>query len=71
MPDAKVSTFQRAARKLGFAPVRQKGSHERWNHPDGRQTTIPVHPSKVISGYVYYLILQQMGITDQEFRNLK
>jgi len=28
---------------LGFVRVRQKGSHIRYIHPDGRKTTIPDH----------------------------
>jgi predicted RNA binding protein YcfA (HicA-like mRNA interferase family) len=30
-------------KRLGFVPVRQKGSHIRFVHPDGRKTTIPDH----------------------------
>ena len=30
-------------RKLGFVFFRQKGSHERWKHSDGRAITIPKH----------------------------
>ncbi|MCX5830446.1 MAG: type II toxin-antitoxin system HicA family toxin [Deltaproteobacteria bacterium] len=30
-------------RKFGFEAVRQKGSHIRFRHPDGRKTTIPDH----------------------------
>lgn len=29
--------------KLGFEIIHQKGSHQRWLHPDGRKTTIPNH----------------------------
>jgi predicted RNA binding protein YcfA (HicA-like mRNA interferase family) len=32
--------------KLGFQRVRQKGSHIRFVHPDGRKTTIPDHGNK-------------------------
>jgi predicted RNA binding protein YcfA (HicA-like mRNA interferase family) len=32
--------------KLGFKKVRQKGSHIRFAHADGRKTTIPDHGSK-------------------------
>jgi len=27
----------------GFEFVRQKGSHQRYKHPDGRAITVPVH----------------------------
>ena len=32
-----------ALRALGFEEVRQRGSHKRFRHPDGRSTTVPVH----------------------------
>jgi predicted RNA binding protein YcfA (HicA-like mRNA interferase family) len=35
-------------RKLGFRKVRQKGSHIRFAHSDGRKTTIPDHGSKSV-----------------------
>ena len=43
MPSATARDFQRVAKKLGFEKSRQTGSHERWNHADGRAVTIPVH----------------------------
>ena len=30
---------------LGFREVRQRGSHKRFRHPDGRATAVPVHGS--------------------------
>jgi len=33
-------------KRFGFVPVRQKGSHIRFAHPDGRKTTIPDHGNK-------------------------
>jgi predicted RNA binding protein YcfA (HicA-like mRNA interferase family) len=35
-------------KKLGFKKVRQKGSHIRFVHPDGRKTTISDHGSKSV-----------------------
>jgi len=35
-------------KKLGFKKVRQKGSHIRFAHSDGRKTTIPYHGSKSV-----------------------
>lgn len=49
---AKAKELERVARKLGFEKVRQKGSHARWQHPDGRSTTIPVYGNAEIgAGY--------------------
>lgn len=37
---AKAKTLEKVAKKLGFEKLRQKGSHARWKHSDGRATTI-------------------------------
>jgi predicted RNA binding protein YcfA (HicA-like mRNA interferase family) len=48
MPSATAREFQRVASQLGFLRRRQTGSHERWNHPDGRAVTIPIHGGREI-----------------------
>jgi predicted RNA binding protein YcfA (HicA-like mRNA interferase family) len=40
-----ASQFERILFGLGFAKVRQKGSHVFYRHEDGRVTTIPHHSS--------------------------
>lgn len=67
---AKARDLQKAARKLGFQMVRQKGSHARWKHSDGRATTIPVHGDSEIGSWLFYEILKQLGITEEDFRKL-
>ncbi len=39
----KYRILAKAFYKLGFEIIRQKGSHQRWKHLDGRKTTIPNH----------------------------
>jgi predicted RNA binding protein YcfA (HicA-like mRNA interferase family) len=34
---------------LGFAEIRQRGSHKQYRHPDGRGTTVPFHAGRDIS----------------------
>ena len=68
---AKAKELMRAAGRSGFVQVRQKGSHARWCHPDGRATTIPVHPSTEIGGWLFHKILRELGITENEFRQLR
>ena len=68
---AKAKEFMRAAQKLGFSFKRQKGSHAHWVHPDGRKTTIPIHPSTEIGGWLYHKILKELEISEEEFRTLK
>jgi predicted RNA binding protein YcfA (HicA-like mRNA interferase family) len=67
---AKASDLERIARKLGFIRTRQRGSHARWKHADGRATTIPIHPSTEVGGWLFFEILSQLGITEDEYRNL-
>lgn len=67
---AKARDLQKAARKLGFQMVRQKGSHTRWKHPDGRATTIPIHGNSEIGSWLFYEILKQLGITEEDFYKL-
>ena len=64
---ARASELAKIAKKIGFVKVRQKGSHARWKHPDGRATTIPVHGKAEIGGWLFYEILEQLGITETEF----
>jgi predicted RNA binding protein YcfA (HicA-like mRNA interferase family) len=68
---AKASELAKAAKRLGFEKARQKGSHARWKHPDGRATTIPVHGNVDIGGWLFQTILDQMGITESEFNELR
>jgi len=67
---ARAGDLERAAKKLGFAKARQRGSHARWKHPDGRATTIPIHGSMEIGGWLFREILTQLGISEEQFRNL-
>ena len=60
---------QRALDKLGFKLKRQKGSEAIYIHPDGRWTTVPVHSRELKSG-TYRAILKQIGLSEEEFKNL-
>jgi predicted RNA binding protein YcfA (HicA-like mRNA interferase family) len=71
MPSATARDFQRVARALGFTKTRQTGSHERWNHPDGRAVTIPLHSGREIGPPLFFKIVRQMGISPQEFSSLR
>ena len=71
MPSATAREFQNAARKLGFSRTRQVGSHERWNHPDGRAVTIPLHGGREIGSPLFFKLLRQLGISLDEFQKLR
>jgi len=56
---------------LGFAEVRQKGSHKQFRHSDGRCTTVPFHPGRGISPILLRQIAKDIHLTIEEFLNLK
>lgn len=66
----KAREMERVAQKLGFQKARQKGSHARWKHPDGRATTIPVHGNDEIGGWLFNEIIKQLGVTKNTFNDL-
>ena len=47
---------------LGFREVRQRGSHKRFRHPDGRATTVPVHGSSDLPPFLLRQIARQVGL---------
>jgi predicted RNA binding protein YcfA (HicA-like mRNA interferase family) len=71
MPSAKARDFRNVASKLGFVLTRQTGSHERWNHPDGRSVTIPIHGGNEIGPPLFFKILRQMGLSLDKFQALR
>jgi predicted RNA binding protein YcfA (HicA-like mRNA interferase family) len=52
--------------RLGFAGVRQRGSHRQFRHADGRGTTVPFHPGRDISPTLLRKIARDIGITVEE-----
>jgi predicted RNA binding protein YcfA (HicA-like mRNA interferase family) len=71
MPSATAREFQRAALALGFTKLRQAGSHERWTHGDGRAVTIPLHGGREIGAPLFFKILRQLGVSQEEFDRLR
>nr|WP_016866968.1 type II toxin-antitoxin system HicA family toxin [Fischerella sp. FACHB-380] len=59
-----------ALEKVNFQVVRQKGSHVRMQHEDGRVVTIPVHSGKTIGKGLLLKILRDAEITKEEFISL-
>lgn len=71
MPSATAREFQQVANTLGFVKRRQTGSHERWNHPDGRAVTIPIHGGRTIGPPLFHKILRQLGVSVDELTSLR
>lgn len=59
-----------ALEKVGFQVVRQKGSHVRMQHEDGRVVTIPYHAGKNIGRGLLRKILRDAELTREEFMAL-
>ena len=53
--------------KLGFAEVRQRGSHKQFRHADGRVTTVPFHLGRDISPSLLRQIARDIGMDIREF----
>ena len=49
--------------RLGFAEVRQRGSHKQFRHSDGRATTVPFHAGRDISPILLRQIAKDIGLT--------
>ncbi len=61
----------RLLEKLGFQKTRQKGSHLRFAHPDGRKTTVPLHSGKEIGpGLLNKIVKKDLLLTREEFEKL-
>jgi len=52
--------------KLGFAEVRQRGSHKQFRDTAGRGTTVPCHQGRDISPILLRQIVKDIGLTLDE-----
>ena len=60
----------RSLRKVGFAVVRQRGSHVMMKHPDGRSTVVPIHGGETIGVGLLSKIQKDTGIDREAFISL-
>ncbi len=72
LPTIKARDVIRALEKAGFVVVRTKGSHSRLIHRDNsaRATTVSVHKGKDIPRGTLADIIEQSGLTENEFLDL-
>lgn len=61
-----IKCLQRA----GFVVIRIKGSHHFLRHPDGRQTTVPVHRGDILGPGLTNKILRDIKLTSDELVRL-
>lgn len=64
----KSSDVTKGLKKAGFQLVRQKGSHARFEHEDGRATTVPVHVGQDVGRGLLKKILRDIEMSFEEFR---
>lgn len=57
--------------KEGFIKIRQKGSHVRLEHPDGRKTSVPVHSGEAVGVGLLRKILRDVNLAPEQFNKLK
>jgi len=57
--------------KQGFSQIRQRGSHLRMVHSDGRKTTIPIHSGENVHRGLLRKILRDVNLSPEEFNQLR
>jgi predicted RNA binding protein YcfA (HicA-like mRNA interferase family) len=67
IPGSKVVKVLESA---GFTVVRITGSHHVMQHPDGRTVPVPVHANQNMPRGTLRSILNIIGMTSDEFREL-
>ncbi len=70
MKSKSVKAVCKALNELGFEFVRQKGSHLRFAHSDGRKTTVPSHSGEDIGPKLLNKIAKDIQIDNKEFEKV-
>jgi len=68
LPIVDFPKMEKVLLSLGFQPVRQKGSHVLYRHPDGRTTTVPNHPGRDLACPLIREILREIELTPEQFQ---
>ena len=67
LPVLKPREVIRVLLRLGFAEVRQRGSHKQFAHADGRRTTVPVHRGRDIAPVLLRRIIKDTRVSVEDF----
>jgi len=71
LPMVKPHELIRVLEGLGFRLLRKsRSSHRRFGHPDGRQTTVPVHKGRDIGPGLLRKILRDIELSPGDLRDL-
>jgi predicted RNA binding protein YcfA (HicA-like mRNA interferase family) len=68
LPIVDFVTMEKVLLSLGFQPIRQKGSHVFYRHPDGRTTTLPKHPGRDLARPLIREILREIELSPEKFQ---
>jgi predicted RNA binding protein YcfA (HicA-like mRNA interferase family) len=58
----------RVLRRQGFLLTGQRGSHQKWRHPNGRQVIVPLHGAKPLAIGTLKSIIEGAGLSVEDFR---
>jgi predicted RNA binding protein YcfA (HicA-like mRNA interferase family) len=70
VPTVRGERVVRALERAGFKVARVAGSHHIMRHPDGRGTTVPVHPGRDLAKGTLRNILADVGIGVEDLTRL-
>jgi predicted RNA binding protein YcfA (HicA-like mRNA interferase family) len=70
LPVIDARAMERVLLGLGFAAVRQKGSHVFYRHQDGRTTTVPHHQGRDLARPLLREILREIDMSPEDFQKL-
>ncbi len=71
LPSLSPDKLVRILDELGFEFKRQKGSHKRYVHSDGRKTTVPYHKGKDIDRFLLFkIVTKDLSMTIDKFLEL-
>ena len=70
VPSVRGTLVVSALEKAGFVVARINGSHHIMRHPDGRNTTVPVHHGRDVRPGTLRNILRDVGLTADDLRRL-
>jgi predicted RNA binding protein YcfA (HicA-like mRNA interferase family) len=71
VPPLKPQEIVAVLNRLGFAEVRQRGSHKQFRHADGRATTVPFHKGRDVAPTLVRKIAQDVHVDLADFLALR
>jgi predicted RNA binding protein YcfA (HicA-like mRNA interferase family) len=72
LPSLRARDLVRILERAGFVGWRQRGGHlTLYRESDNRTLTVPVHPSKTLPKGAIRAIIEQAGLTPDQFSRLR